>query len=81
VRPRVTNSIMYRTRQRAKAAPVRRRIVRPRRSAALPKPSEFRKLPKAMQDRLFREQAALAAETYLANPELSIEDSEPIHRY
>jgi hypothetical protein len=37
------------------------------------KPSEFRKLPKQEQDRIFQEEANSAADMYLANPELIIE--------
>jgi hypothetical protein len=38
------------------------------------KPSEFRKLLKAEQDQIFREQAAYATEMYLTNPNLLVAD-------
>ena len=57
------------------------KMVRPRRTSSSPKPSEFRKLPKVEQDRIFREQAVLASEVYAVRPDLLISDSEPVHRY
>lgn len=58
-----------------------RKVIRPRRTAAVPKPSEFRKLPKTEQDRLFREQAVHGAEMYLERPDILVSDSEPVHQY
>ena len=44
-------------------------------------PSEFRKLPKKEQDKIFMAETEAAADMYILHPEIIVGDPEPIHRY